>query len=298
MSGLRDYGAAPDFTGTQRWFNSPPLSLSDLRGRVVLVDFWTYTCINCLRTLPYLEAWDKRYRAAGLTIVGVHSPEFPFEKDASNVASAIRREGIRYPVVQDNDLTTWRAWGNEYWPSEYLIDQRGHVREASFGEGDYTKTEHAIRSLLAARGAMARPAGVLHPPDQATPETYVGTMRAQGYPQSGAPRNGTHAYPTAPAHLAANAFWLSGDWTVGPEDAAAGAGARIDAEVVARHVYLVASSLDRARTIRVTLDGRPQRAVRVVGQRLYEVADPPDLRPHRLSLRLDPGLSAYSFTFG
>src|SRR4051812_417684 len=205
MSGLRDYGEAPDFTGTQRWFNSAPLSLAGLRGRVVLVDFWTYTCINCLRTLPYLEAWDRRYRDAGLTIVGVHSPEFSFEKDAGNVAAAIRREGIRYPVVQDNDLTTWRSWGNEYWPSEYLIDQRGHVREASFGEGDYGKTERAIRALLAVRGATARPEHVLHPVSRATPETYLGTLRAQGFPSRGRPRDGTHAYPAAPRHLAANA---------------------------------------------------------------------------------------------
>src|SRR4051794_2930597 len=253
---LRDYGEAPDFTGTQRWFNSAPLSLSDLRGRVVLVDFWTYTCINCLRTLPYLEAWDRRYRGAGLTIVGVHSPEFTFEKDAGNVTAAIRREGVRYPVVQDNDLATWRAWGNEYWPAEYLIDQRGHVREASFGEGDYGKTERAIRSLLAAHGAMAQPRDVLHPVQRATPETYVGTRRAQGYPRRGAPRDGTHAYPAAPAHLAANAFWLSGGWTVTPEDATARGGARLDAEVVARHVYLVLSG---AGAVRVALDGRAQK---------------------------------------
>jgi len=298
MSSLHDYGPAPDFTGTQRWFNTNPLSLSDLHGRVVLVDFWTYTCINCLRTLPYLEAWDKRYRNAGLTIVGVHSPEFPFEKEAGNVAAAIKREGIRYPVVQDNDLATWRAWGNEYWPSEYLIDQRGHVRAASFGEGDYDKTEQAIRSLLGAHGAMAQPKDVVHPVGQATPETYVGTLRAQGYPRRGAPRNGTRVYPAAPRHLATNAFWLSGKWSsrAGGRVGGRRRGHRRRGGRAAR--VLVASSLGRGRTIRVTLDGRPQRAVRVVGQRLYEVADPPDLRPHHLALRLDPGLSAYSFTFG
>ena len=294
-SSLRDYGEAPDFTGTQRWFNSRPLTLGDLRGRVVLVDFWTYTCINCLRTLPYLEAWDRRYRHAGLTIVGVHSPEFTFEKDAGNVQAAIRREGIRYPVVQDNDLATWRAWGNEYWPSEYLIDRDGHVREANFGEGDYGKTERAIRSLLAARGAMATPQHVLHPADRTTPETYVGTLRAQGFPKPGRPRNGTRTYPRAPRELATNGFWLSGRWSVAPESATARRGARLDAEVVARHVYLVLSGHGR---VRVSLDGRRQRTVSVDAQRLYELARPPDLKPHRLTLRPDPGVAAFSFTFG
>ena len=138
--GLQDYGPAPAFTDNQRWFNTPgdkPLTLAGLRGRVVLVDFWTYTCINCIRTLPHLEAWDASYRKDGLTIVGVHSPEFPFEHDAGNVQSAIHAEGIKYPVAQDNNLGTWNAYGNQYWPAEYLIDATGHVRYAHFGEGDY-----------------------------------------------------------------------------------------------------------------------------------------------------------------
>ncbi|MGZ8647691.1 MAG: cytochrome c biogenesis protein DipZ, partial [Solirubrobacteraceae bacterium] len=180
-------GRAPDFTGTQRWFNTRggrPLSLARLRGKVVLVDFWTYTCINCLRTLPYLEAWDARYRADGLVIVGVHSPEFPFEQDAGNVAAAIKREGIKYPVAQDNALKTWNAWGNQYWPAHYLIDAKGEVRDAHFGEGAYDKTEMAIRALLVEAGhpnpgAMAAPRGAVHPTRQSTPETYLGLARAE-----------------------------------------------------------------------------------------------------------------------
>jgi len=168
---LPKYGPAPDFTGNQRWFNTPggrPLTLKALCGHVVLIDFWTYTSINCLRTLPYLEAWDARYRADGLVIVGVHSPEFPFERDAGNVAAAIKREGIRYPVAQDNKLKTWQAWGSQYWPAEYLIDANGQVRHAHFGEGEYDKTEMAIRDLLEEAGhtnpgAMARPKGAIHP---------------------------------------------------------------------------------------------------------------------------------------
>src|SRR3954451_672883 len=132
VADLEDYGPAPDFTGNDRWFNSPPLTLAQLRGRVVLVDFWTYTCINCLRTLPHLTAWDKTYRDAGLTIVGVHSPEFGFEKKASNVEAAIKQNHIESPVAQDNEMATWNAWSNQYWPAEYLIDARGHVRHASF----------------------------------------------------------------------------------------------------------------------------------------------------------------------
>ena len=151
-SGLEDYGQAPEFAGNDRWFNSSPLTLEGLRGRVVLIDFWTYTCINCIRTLPHLVAWDKAYRDAGLTIVGVHAPEFAFEKKASNVERAISQNGIRYPVAQDNAMATWDAWGNQYWPAKYLIDQRGHVRYVHFGEGDYEETEEAIRSLLARAG--------------------------------------------------------------------------------------------------------------------------------------------------
>ena len=148
-------GTAPEFVDNQHWFNTPgdkPLTLSALRGRVVLVDFWTYSCINCLRTLPYLTAWDQRYRKDGLTIVGVHSPEFPFEKEASNVEEAIERNGIHYPVAQDNELATWNAYGNQYWPAEYFIDAKGRVRFAHFGEGEYGEKEKIIRELLAEAG--------------------------------------------------------------------------------------------------------------------------------------------------
>ena len=141
-------GRAPEFEGNDRWFNSRPLTLEGLRGRVVLVDFWTYTCINCIRTLPYLKAWDDRYRDKGLTIVGVHTPEFEFERDAGNVEKAVRDDGLRYPVAQDNEYETWDAYGNQYWPAKYLIDADGNVRYTHFGEGEYDVTEKAIRALL------------------------------------------------------------------------------------------------------------------------------------------------------
>ena len=189
-SGLPVLGTAPEFVGNQHWFNTPgdkPLTLRSLRGRVVLVDFWTYSCINCLRTLPYLTAWDRTYRKDGLTIVGVHSPEFPFEKDAGNVAEAIERNGIEYPVAQDNDLATWNAYGNQYWPSEYFIDAKGKVRFAHFGEGEYGEKEKVIRELLAEAGPAGRQARLAAPtgsnprPAVTTPETYLGAARAERF---------------------------------------------------------------------------------------------------------------------
>ena len=166
---LEDYGPAPDFHGITRWLNSKPLTLHELRGRVVLVDFWTYSCINCLRTLPHVRAWDARYRDAGLTIVGVHSPEFAFERVPSNVRENVRKLGVRYPVALDNDFVTWQSWHNQYWPAKYLIDKQGHVRYFHFGEGDYSKTEDAIRTLLGRRCAGSHEAGRREPtrPDHA-----------------------------------------------------------------------------------------------------------------------------------
>ena len=149
---LPDFGAAPEFTGIELWLNSEPLSLAQLRGRVVLVDFWTYACINCIRTLPHVNRWAERYTPQGLTVVGVHTPEFPFERSASNVEAAMRRYGVKHPVAQDNRYGTWKAYSNQYWPAAYLIDAQGRIRYKHFGEGEYERTEGVIRTLLAARG--------------------------------------------------------------------------------------------------------------------------------------------------
>jgi thiol-disulfide isomerase/thioredoxin len=315
--GLPVLGTAPGFAGTGRWFNTPggrPEPLHGLRGRVVLVDFWTYTCINCLRTLPYLEAWDARYRRAGLTIVGVHTPEFGFEHDAGNVAGAVRRLGIRYPVVQDNERATWDAYGNQYWPADYLVDARGRVRYTAFGEGDYGKTEAAIRSLLEERrgrplGAAARPHGVVRPTFAGiTPETYLGSARAEGWLRP--PRPGLASYSQPSSGLAPNTFAFGGTWDVHPEPATAIDHATIDAQVRAKRVYLVLSSAGgRPRTVHVRLDGRtiPSSAagpdvhrgrVTVTGQRLYSLVALPRPQAHRLTLRFAPGVSGYAFTFG
>ena len=302
---LPDLGAAPDFTGTQRWFNTPggrPLTLAALRGRVVLVDFWTYTCINCVRTLPFLSGLDAKYRRDGLTIVGVHTPEFSFEQDTGNVAAAIRANGLRYPVAQDNRYDTWNAYGNQYWPAEYLIDAGGRVRHTNFGEGGYRDTELAIRALLAQAGhrrlgGMARGRPILPSAQETTPETYLGTERAEGW-VGVSPTSGTRAYP-APPQMGLNDFALFGTWRVTGQSATAVRDARIDVVFQAAHVYLVLSSAgDRPRPVRVLLDGRPAGTVTVRGQRLYTLVSLPAAQQHRLTLHLAPGLSGYAFTFG
>jgi cytochrome c biogenesis protein CcdA/thiol-disulfide isomerase/thioredoxin len=297
-------GTAPEFTGTQRWFNSKPLTLKALRGRVVLVDFWTYTCINCIRTLPYTRAWDAAYRSRGLTIVGVHTPEFQFEHDAGNVEDAVKQNRLRYPVAQDNDYKTWNAWGNEYWPAKYLIDAKGRVRYVHFGEGGDKKTEAAIRSLLAEAGAAslgadAKVGPTLKPGKEATPETYLGSARAQGWVPN-TPSNGLHDYTGAGRPLIRSRFAFTGRWKVTDEAATALAtGARIDARVVGKNVYLVLSSEgDRPRALKVELDGKPLRTVTVRRQRLYQLVSLPKTQEHRLTLRFAPGISGYAFTFG
>jgi thiol-disulfide isomerase/thioredoxin len=297
-SGLPELGEAPEFEGVTRWLNSPPLTLRGLRGKVVLIDFWTYTCINCIRTLPYLRAWDERYRADGLRIVGVHSPEFAFEKDAGNVARAIRANGLRYPVVQDNDLATWDAWGNQYWPAKYLIDAQGQVRDTHFGEGEYDKTEDAIRALLDESGERAQAKDVVRPGRVATPETYVGSDRADGFAQR--PRDGTHGYraPAADA-LALNEFALGGVWRVDGESATAGVGATLSARFLAKAVYLVLSPPpDGPGRVLVSIDGGPPRTIVVRTQRLYTLARFTRSGEHVLTLRPQPGVAGYAFTFG
>jgi cytochrome c biogenesis protein CcdA/thiol-disulfide isomerase/thioredoxin len=309
-------GEAPDFRDTQRWFNSPPLTMKGLRGRVVLVTFWTYTCINCLRTLPYVKAWDARYRDQGLTVVGVHTPEFAFEKKASNVRRAIGNEALRYPVVQDNDFGTWNAFTSQGWPSTFLIDARGRVRYTHLGEGKYPETEAAIRTLLAEAGrsrlgVAASPRDVIETVGhRATTETYLGSAKAQGFSPVG-PTDGTRNYTAAAgAELPQSVFSLGGRWRVDDDSATAVRGASITARVVGTAVYLMLSSQgDRPRRVQVRLDGRPISAavagedvqdgvVDVRRQRLYSLVKLGSIQEHVLTLRLDPGVSGYAFTFG
>jgi cytochrome c biogenesis protein CcdA/thiol-disulfide isomerase/thioredoxin len=313
-SGLPVLGPAPEFVGNQQWFNTPgdlPLTLSSLRGRVVLVDFWTYSCINCLRTLPYLTAWDRTYGKDGLTIVGVHSPEFPFEKDSGNVADAIERNHIEYPVVQDNDLATWNAYGNQYWPSEYFIDAKGRVRFAHYGEGEYGEKEKIIRELLAEAG---RPVakhdsgakGIEASRGVTTPETYLGAARAERFTNPMlSPGSHDFARPPAPGP---NEFAYDGGWRISLDSATAEGGS-LSLNFGARRVYLVLGSPGRARSVRVFLDGKPIPAdlagsdvkggsVEVTGQRLYNLVDMPSVAHHVLTLEPEAGVMGYAFTFG
>jgi cytochrome c biogenesis protein CcdA/thiol-disulfide isomerase/thioredoxin len=314
-AGLPVLGKAPDFTGNQRWFNTPadaPLRLKQLRGRVVLVDFWTYTCINCIRTLPYVRAWDERYRKRGLTVVGVHTPEFPFERDAGNVQRAIVQNGLRYAVAQDNDYATWDAWGNQYWPAKYLIDARGRVRYAHFGEGDYDKTESAIRALLAEAGASklgatARANVEVASQGLATPETYLSYPRGTNFDPPLRPGTGSYAGTTdlPPVH-----FSLTGTWKITKESATAVGRASINARVTARKVFLVLGTDDgRPREVQVLLDGKPlpdreagddvsAGRLTVREQRLYRLVSLPRVEDRRLTVKLPPGVSGYAFTFG
>jgi cytochrome c biogenesis protein CcdA/thiol-disulfide isomerase/thioredoxin len=308
-------GVAPEFVDTQQWFNTPgdkPLTLKGLRGRVVLVDFWTYSCINCIRTLPYLKAWDAKYRKDGLTIVGVHTPEFPFEREASNVQAAIDENGIRYPVVQDNEQATWNAYGNQYWPAEYFIDAQGRVRYVHFGEGEYGEKEKVIRELLAeagksVKGSDVRVKAVAPSATVTTPETYLGAARAERFTNS-ILSPGSHDF-TAPQALPPNEFAYHGKWRITLESATAGAGASLDLNFGARRVYLVLGSPGRDRKVRVLLDGKPISAadagsdvhggaVTVTGQRLYNLVNLPKVGHHVLTLEPEAGVMGYAFTFG
>ncbi len=311
---LKNFGPAPDFVDNQSWFNTAggkPLTMDDLRGRVVLVDFWTYSCINCLRTLPYLESWDKRYRKDGLTIVGVHTPEFPFEKDSGNVGDAVSRLGIRYPVAQDNDYGTWNAYANQYWPAEYFIDADGNVRYVHFGEGDYAHKEDVIRALLADAGkkvtsGMANARDVVAPGEVTTPESYLGSARARNF-VNGSISTGERDYgnPDTPGE---NQLAYSGRWKV-RGDSATAAGGSLELEFGASHAYLVLGSHGHPRRMRVLLDGKPISAAdsgadvsngvaTIDSQRLYDLVSLPQPGRHLLTLEPDRGVTGYAFTFG
>ena len=294
---LPDYGLAPEFYGIVGWLNSEPLTLERLRGRVVLIDFWTYSCVNCLRTLPYVTDWDARYRDSGLTVVGVHSPEFAFEREEANVRENADELGIEYPIALDNRFGTWSVWNNQYWPAKYLIDRKGHVRYYHFGEGDYAETEEAIRELLASRGTTLPTASTLEdesPHGLVTPESYLGYERLARYAGTPVVRDQEAAYEL-PAELADNELAYGGRWTVEDERAIAGRDARLRLAYRARDVFLV---LTGRGSVDVLLDGERPRRVRVAGDRLYTLVDRDELSDHELELRFSPGVAAYAFTFG
>jgi cytochrome c biogenesis protein CcdA/thiol-disulfide isomerase/thioredoxin len=296
------YGKAPDFADVTHWFNTPDgaaLNLSQLHGKVVLVDFWTYSCINCLRSLPHVEAWYDRYHSAGFEVVGVHTPEFDFEHVQDNVAAAISRLGIHYPVAMDNDYGTWNAWGNDSWPAEYLIDPDGNVRYGSIGEGDYGRTEAAIRALLTANGDHSLPPTTNVPdrtPMQAsTPESYLGYERLARYDGTPIVKNMPQNYSFA-SSLSASHLTYSGTWTVGSQDILAGDDAELRINVSASDVYLVLAGTG---TVTGTLNGKPIATQHVSGvPTLYTLLSGNNVQHGVLQLDISPGVKAYDFTFG
>jgi cytochrome c biogenesis protein CcdA/thiol-disulfide isomerase/thioredoxin len=292
--GLPDYGPAPALHAGGAWIDSKPLTLQQLRGKVVLVDFWTYSCINCLRTLPHLKAWYAAYHKDGLVIIGVHTPEFAFEHVTSNVQAAVKRLGIPYPVMQDNDYKTWDNYANEYWPAEYLIDKQGHVRHTSFGESEYDATESAIRTLLGVTGAHATAEPNLTPDESMTPETYLGYARLQNY-VGGSPVPNKFSTYSFPSSVPGSEFAYAGQWKIGAQQVVAGLGARLRLHFQAKDVYIV---LGGHGTVTATIDGKPAGTLHVDAERLYTVRASQKWEDALLELRFTPGVQAYSFTFG
>src|SRR4051794_10749120 len=289
--------AAPELTGIADWINTPggkPLTLRQLRGKVVLVDFWTYSCINCLRTLPHLKAWDARYRKDGLVIVGVHTPEFAFEHVPSNVRTAVKSLGVRYPVALDNKYATWTAYHNEYWPAEYLIDRTGRVRHTHFGEGQYPETEDLIRMYLGDATQPMTDVADTTPQHFMTPESYLGYGRLERFP--GRVTYDRYALYKFPGQLAQDDLAYSGSWKVLEQRIVSGPFARLRLRFAAQKIHLV---LGGRGSVLVMVDGKPVRTVAVRGEpRLYTLASFPKLHTGLLELRFSQGVSGYAFTFG
>lgn len=321
---LRVEGQLPTLDGATQWLNSPPLSREQLHGKVTLVYFWTYSCINCIRTLPYLRAWADKYKDQGLTVVGVHTPEFAFEKSPDNVRRAVADFRIGFPVAVDSDYRIWRAFHNHYWPAAYFVDARGNIRHHQFGEGDYATSERVIQTLLAEAGNHAMAGDVVKPEAggaQAAPdlrnvrsdETYIGYSQAVNFASPGAMRQDASRQYTV-GKLLLNEWGLSGQWTVGPEQATLDrADGAIRYRFHARDLHLVLGPAANGRAVRfvVTIDGKPPGASHgadtdaggngaVTQTRLYQlVRQAGAVGEHTFEIRfLDPGAQAYAFTFG
>ncbi len=300
---LPNLGRAPNFTGITAWFNTPgnqALTLSQLRGKVVLVDFWTYSCINCQRALPHVEGWYNDYKNNGLVVVGVSAPEFAFEHVVSNVESAAGNFGIDYPVAVDDNLATWGAYNNNYWPADYLIDPTGVVRAYNFGEGGYGTMENNIRMLLTANGVTTLPPRT-DVPDKTptngvmTPESYVGYSRLSNEVGTQVVPDKTMAYHP-PATIASNSLALGGTWTVHSEEATAGSNATLGLQFTASDVYLVMSGHG---SVGVSYNGRHLTTLPIAGiPKLYTLLSSSALQTGVLTLTVSPGVQAYDFTFG
>ena len=295
---LQNFGPAPEFTGITHWINSNPLTMASLKGKVVLVDFWTYSCINCIRTLPYVTKWYDTYKDQGLVVIGVHTPEFPFEQVTSNVQTAADRFGIHYPVAQDNNYGTWNAYKNEYWPAEYLIDKNGVIQYEHFGEGEYDHTENAIRELLGLN-ADAKPNNGQDLSKVDSSEMYFGTSREQYLSASQQPATTPTAY-TLPATLALNEFGLQGTWQFADDKATlVKPDGKIQLHFSSGKLYMVAASEGGPITLKVTVDGKPQPDVTVQMSQLYTLFNSTDYTDHTVEIDIpDRGFDAFTFTFG
>jgi cytochrome c biogenesis protein CcdA/thiol-disulfide isomerase/thioredoxin len=300
-STLDDFGVAPDFQDIALWLNSEPLTVEQLRGKVVVLDFWTYSCINCLRTLPHVKSWYERYRDAGLVVVGVHTPEFAFERESDNVRRAVADLGVEYPVALDNDFGTWNAYLNRYWPAKYFLDRRGHLRFAHFGEGAYEESEQVIRTLLAERGLPEPVSDSIPdatPTEPQTPETYLGWERLDRFVGSELVQDREASY-TIPEYVPGNGVAYGGRWKVERERIVAGPGARLRLAFHAHEVFLVLGTDGESESVEVRLDGSRVKTVNVTGDRLYPLAEiAGEAGDHTLDLSFSPGTEAYAFTFG
>ena len=321
---LGDYGLAPEFPGMRNWFNteglspaagqtaqggSMPLTLEGLRHKVVVVDFWTYSCVNCVRTIPYLRDWYRKYKDKGLVLIGVHTPEFEFEKNPANVARAIRELGVEWPVVQDNDYTIWNAYANQYWPAHYFIDAAGRVRYFHFGEGDYEGSERIIRTLLTEAGASVEGNIVSRPAEKIeaqTPETYLGYDRARGFASAvklvfGAPAD------YRPARVPGRGEWnLTGTWTIEPQYVVPESAGSLQLGFQAKNVFLVIEPQSRGGSIEVSVDGAPPAdtadvkngRLQPVESRMYQLVGLKRPGAHLLRLEVKGSLRLFAFTFG
>lgn len=293
--GYTPYGRAPELIGLTNWINSPPLSLQQLRGQPVLIDFWTYTCINCLRTLPSIENLYNKYKDRGLVVIGIHTPEFEFEKDPINVIEAVHRLGITYPVAQDNNYTVWQAYHNHFWPAHYLIDQSGNIVDVHFGEGGYAELENDIRSLVhLPQLTDLEPSANFQP---TTPETYLGTVRGRSFTaENHIIPNQTVLY-TRMKPLQNDEVGLKGKWLAQPERITAeGNDCYLDCSFLAKQVYVVLTGSSPL-PLQISLDGNPPQELFLDGDRDYTVANTTYGR-HLLSIKVPLGISAYAFTFG